>query len=353
LFCVFDCSYTGNNPPSDNLVQALTRYLGQESVTYASGGELCGASAPAPGVVAAAVSAAEQADAVVITIGNDGSNLAGRVAPPPSRVNTSLESLGGCLENEGTDRVSIAVPQLQLRLLSAVLNATQATAAASDGKGKPVIVVVFSGGPVDLTPLKEAAGVSAILWAGFPAAAGGSAIAATIFGDNAPAGRLTQTFYNEKFLLEVPITNMAMRPGAGPNGSSSSPGRGYRFYTGENVVYPFGFGLTYSTFSLLSLSADAGSANVSVANTGGTATAYTTLLFIAPPLAAGGPAAGHPRRLLASYRKEHYAVGEQKSLVLPFSPRALELAQVDGSLARTPGVWTAAVEELNVSFTVS
>ena len=40
-------------------------------------------------------------------------------------------------------------------------------------------------------------------------------------------------------------------------------------------------------------------------------------------------------------------------MVLPFSPRALELAQVDGSLARTPGVWTAAVEELNVSFTVS
>lgn len=80
-----------------------------------------------------------QADAVVMTIGNGSSDLAGRVAPPPSRLNTSLGATGGCLENEGTDRKSTAVPQLQLPVLRAVLNATAA------GR-KPVVVVVFSVG---------------------------------------------------------------------------------------------------------------------------------------------------------------------------------------------------------------
>lgn len=70
--------------------------------------------------------ASRQADAVVMTIGNGSSDLAGRVAPPPSRLNTSLGATGGCLENEGTDRKSTAVPQLQLPVLRAVLNATAA-----------------------------------------------------------------------------------------------------------------------------------------------------------------------------------------------------------------------------------
>lgn len=152
------------------------------------------------------------------------------------------------MENEGCDRTSISLPKVQRLLLDAVLDAAKPT-------GTPVVLVVFSGGAVDLSFAKDDVGVSAILWAGFPGPAGATAIAETIFGRNAPSGRLTQTFYSEvrisvghivvvamarkgmlwllclqKFTNEVAMTDMRMRP------SAHGMGRSYRFYTVRSGV---------------------------------------------------------------------------------------------------------------------
>jgi hypothetical protein len=136
-------------------------------------------------------------------------------------------------ESEGKDRTSLLLPGMQQSLITAVADASK----------RPVILVLLSGGPVDITFAQSNPKIGAILWAGYPGQAGGLAIAKVLFGDHNPSGRLPVTWYPEEF-TKVPMTDMRMR--ADP--TSGYPGRSYRFYQG-NTVYKFGYGLSYSTFS--------------------------------------------------------------------------------------------------------
>jgi hypothetical protein len=136
-------------------------------------------------------------------------------------------------ESEGKDRTSLLLPGMQQSLITAVADASK----------RPVILVLLSGGPVDITFAQSNPKIGAILWAGYPGQAGGLAIAKVLFGDHNPSGRLPMTWYPEDF-TKVPMTDMRMR--ADP--TSGYPGRSYRFYQG-NAVYKFGYGLSYSTFS--------------------------------------------------------------------------------------------------------
>ena len=136
-------------------------------------------------------------------------------------------------EQEGLDRTSLLLPGKQQSLI---------TAAASAAK-RPVILVILSGGPVDVTFAKSNPKIGAILWAGYPGQAGGLAITNVLFGDHNPGGRLPVTWYPEEF-TRVPMTDMRMR--ADP--ATGYPGRSYRFYQGK-TVYKFGYGLSYSNFS--------------------------------------------------------------------------------------------------------
>ena len=137
------------------------------------------------------------------------------------------------VEEETFDRQNLEWPGLQRELIDRVL------AAAS----KPVVLVLVTGGPVDLSDLKSNPKVAAILYAGYIGQAGGRAIAATLFGAYNPSGRLTHTFYSNDFVGRVPITDVSMRP----NAATGHPGRTYRFYTGT-PVYEFGHGISYTTF---------------------------------------------------------------------------------------------------------
>ncbi len=129
-------------------------------------------------------------------------------------------------EAEGLDRYSIALPGVQSQLIAAV-------AAAAKG---PVIVVVMSGGAVDLSQVVANSKVDAILWIGYPGQSGGQALAEIVFGDAVPSGRTIYTFYDSSFVQQSNFYDMGMRPVAGSN-----PGRTYRFYTGT-PVFPFGWG---------------------------------------------------------------------------------------------------------------
>ncbi|CAI4218474.1 unnamed protein product [Parascedosporium putredinis] len=132
------------------------------------------------------------------------------------------------IEREDRDRTSIAWPAAQLALLEKVC-----------ALGKPCVVIQL-GDQIDDAPLLNNANVSAILWAGYPGQAGGTAVFDLLYGISAPAGRLPVTQYPASYAVDVPMTDMTLRP------SDISPGRTYKWYA--DAVLPFGHGLHYTTF---------------------------------------------------------------------------------------------------------
>ncbi|XP_027345504.1 beta-xylosidase/alpha-L-arabinofuranosidase 2 [Abrus precatorius] len=136
------------------------------------------------------------------------------------------------IEAESLDRVNILLPGQQQLLVTEVANVS---------KG-PVILVIMSGGGMDVSFAKTNTKITSIMWVGYPGEAGGAAIADVIFGFHNPSGRLPITWYPQSYVDKVPMTNMNMRP----NPSTGYPGRSYRFYKGK-TVFSFGDGLSYST----------------------------------------------------------------------------------------------------------
>ncbi|KAL6531673.1 Endo-1,4-beta-xylanase 2 [Orobanche minor] len=171
----------------------------------------CGDVSCAAAQVDAAKKIAASADAVVLVVGSDQS-----------------------VERESRDRVDITLPGQQQLLISQV---------ASVSKG-PVVLVVMSGGGMDVQFAKDDPRVSSILWVGFPGEAGGAAIADVVFGYYNPSGRLPMTWYPQSYVENVNMTDMNMRQ----NPVTSYPGRTYRFYKGH-TVFSFGDGLSYTEFN--------------------------------------------------------------------------------------------------------
>ncbi|KAH9306665.1 hypothetical protein KI387_011069 [Taxus chinensis] len=160
-------------------------------------------------LVGGAVVTAEQADATVLIVGGDLT-----------------------LEREALDRTNLLLPGYQQELVTQVANAA---------KG-PVVLVIMSGGPFDISFAKNNDKIAGILWVGYPGQAGGAAIADVVFGLYNPGGRLPVTWYPQDY-IKVPMTDMNMRPRL----RRGYPGRTYRFYRGP-TVYNFGDGLSYTNF---------------------------------------------------------------------------------------------------------
>ena len=99
------------------------------------------------------------------------------------------------VEREGMDRTDIGLPGEQQALLTAVLAAAKPAA--------PVVLLLLSGGCVDVSAAQDDPRVSAIIWAGYPGQAGGEAVADALYGDCSPAGRLTQTWYPDAYIDQV------------------------------------------------------------------------------------------------------------------------------------------------------
>jgi beta-glucosidase len=126
------------------------------------------------------------------------------------------------ISGEGFDRSSLDLPGNQEQLLEAVV-----------ATGKPVVLVLENGRPLTIGWAKQH--VPAILEAWYPGEFGGQAIAETLFGDNNPAGRLTITF--PRSVGQLPMFY------------NSDPSRTYRYVDDDGKpLFPFGFGLSYTTF---------------------------------------------------------------------------------------------------------
>ncbi|XP_054779497.1 probable beta-D-xylosidase 5 [Prosopis cineraria] len=194
-------------------LQGLKKYV--PGLTYAPGcrNVKCGDQS----LIAAAVKVAASADVVVLVVGLDQS-----------------------VEAEGLDRVNLTLPGFQEKLVTDV-------AGASNGI---VILVIMAAGPIDISFTQSISNIGGILWVGYPGQDGGDAIAQVIFGDYNPGGRSPFTWYPQSYVDQVPMTDMNMRA----NCTRNYPGRTYRFYTGKSI-YPFGHGLSYSSFSIFIASA--------------------------------------------------------------------------------------------------
>ena len=210
---------------------------------------------------------------------------------------------------------SIELPAVQEHLLEAM------------GKtGKPLIVVLTSGSALAVQWANEHA--DALLEAWYPGEEGGDAIAETLTGENNPAGRLPVTFYASTNDLPA-FTDYSMK------------NRTYRYFHGE-VLYPFGYGLSYSRFSYRAPAMNAKQIKAGdsvvvttvVRNTGARAGDEVVELYIKPPQTAVSP-----RMELEGFERIHLRAGETRRVQFTISPRQLSEVDEKGNRAVLPGVY--------------
>ncbi|KAJ8530943.1 hypothetical protein K7X08_023824 [Anisodus acutangulus] len=210
-------------PNSDATVTMIGNYAGVP----------CGYISPLQGIARYARTIHQQGCMGVACPGNQKFGLA-EMAASHTDATVLVMGLDQSIEAEARDRISLLLPGHQQELISRV-------AMASKG---PVVLVLMSGGPIDVTFAKNDPRVSAIIWAGYPGQAGGAAIADVLFGTANPGGKLPMTWYPQAYVAKVSMANMDMR--ADP--ARGYPGRTYRFYKGP-TVFPFGAGFSYTRFS--------------------------------------------------------------------------------------------------------
>src|SRR6185503_17952412 len=248
-----------------------------------------------------AVNAARQSDASVLVLGIS-AGLEGEEMP------VAVEGF------RGGDRTDISLPKSQEALLKAVV-----------ATGKPVVVVLLSGSALAVNWANENA--PAILTAWYPGGEGGAAIADVLFGDYNPAGRLPVTFYKSVDQLP-PFTDYSMQ------------GRTYRYFKGE-PLYPFGFGLSYTSFAYSNLRFDSRSVKagqaikvtVDVKNVGDRAGDEVVQLYLTD-IAAPAPV---PIRSLIGFDRISLPVGEKRTVTFTISPRQMSLIDDSGKRIIEPG----------------
>ena len=247
---------------------------------------------PQPDAESRAVAAARAADLVVAVVG----------------ITSDLEGEESGVQQEGFkggDRTSLDLPREEERLLEAV-----------KASGKPLVVVVMSGSAIALNWAKQNA--NAVLQAWYPGEEGGTAIAETLDGTNNPSGRLPITVYTGvEQLPDFTDYSMARRT--------------YRYFDGQ-PLFPFGFGLGYSSFAYSDLklkptlaAGDSLPVEVQVKNTGtreGDEVVQAYLTFPKLP--------GAPLRALRAFTRVHLKPGEQRAVSFTLGERDLSHVSVDG-----------------------
>lgn len=218
-------------------------------------------------------------------------------------------------EAEDFDLPNLSLPNDQDKLIEAVTAAN------------PRTIVVLETGTAVTMPWLEKTG--AVLEAWFAGSKGADAVANLLFGDVNPSGKLPMTFPRSE--ADLPRPTVAKPPAGSKNGTLSfkvdySEGVkvGYKWYDAEQkpVLFPFGFGLSYTSYSYsgLTVSPDGSSVSFTVANTGHRAGAEIAEVYASLPESAGEP----PKRLIG-WQKVGLAAGESKFIRLAIDPTYLSI----------------------------
>jgi beta-glucosidase len=253
-----------------------------------------------------AIAAAKAADVVVAVLGIT-SELEGEEMP------VSEEGF------KGGDRTSIDLPKPEEELLEAVT-----------ATGKPVVLILANGSALAVNWASEHA--NAILDSWYAGEEGGAAVAETLSGKNNPAGRLPITFYTGVEQLP-PFEDYAMK------------GRTYRYFKGK-PLYPFGYGLSYTTFSYSGLTlpksaikaGDSLTAEVTVTNTGKRDGDEVAQLYLAFPHVAGAP-----MRALRGFKRVHLKAGESQIVQFDLRDRDFSMVTEAGAPIIAKGKYSVSV----------
>lgn len=223
-------------------------------------------------------------------------------------------------ESEGKDRPSMDLPDNQDALIRAVAAVNRKT-----------VVIINSGTPITMTGwLKDVPGLIAV-W--FPGETGGDALAAILFGDVNPSGRLPDTLAARR----EDYPDFGNFPGTdGVVNYAEGIFVGYRHFdrAGIRPLFPFGFGLSYTTFKIgmprlssPALSPD-GSLTVAipVTNTGARGGAEVVQLYVHDP----HPEVDKPVRELKGFQKIRLAPGQTKTVSIPLNARSLAYYDANG-----------------------
>ena len=234
--------------------------------------------------------------------------------------------LGGgqrtCGENKS--RTSLELPGHQLKLLQAV----QAT-------GKPVILILINGRPLSVNWADKF--VPAILEAWYPGSKGGTAVANILFGDYNPGGKLTVTF--PKTVGQIPF-NFPYKPASQIDGGKN-PGPDGNMSRINGALYPFGYGLSYTTFEYSDLEItpkvitpnQKATVRLKVTNTGKRAGDEVVQLYTRDILSS----VTTYEKNLAGFERIHLKPGESKEIVFTLDRKHLELLNADMKWTVEPG----------------
>ncbi len=236
---------------------------------------------PAPVLIAEAEKVAKDSDVVIVCVG-----------------------LNGSQEGEGHDRTAIELPETEENLVEAMI-----------ASGKPVVVVLTSGSALAVNYAAEHA--AAVLSAWYGGEEAGTAIADTLAGTNNPAGRLPVTFYKSTSQLPE-FTDYNMK------------GHTYRYFKGE-PLYPFGFGLSYSSFQYSDLNAkqtdEGAQIRATVKNTSKVDGDEVVQLYVG-----GGAGEEAPIRNLRGFQRIHLRAGESRRVTFTVASGDLPKEKVEVSV---------------------
>ena len=261
---------------------------------------------PQPNMLKQAVETAQKSDVVVLVLGLN-QRLEGEEMP------IQIDGF------KGGDRTHLNLPKTQEDLMKA-LKAT----------GKPIVLVLLNGSALSINYAAE--NLDAILTAGYPGQEGGNAVADVLFGDYNPAGRLPVTYY--KSVEQLPaFENYDME------------GRTYRYFR-QTPIYPFGFGLSYTSFSYSDLQIPSEvtmgenvRVSVKVTNSGDRDGEEVVQLYLTDEKAS----TPRPIRQLEGFKRISLKKGESTVVEFSLTPRQLSMIDNKDNQVVEPGYFTISV----------
>ena len=283
---------------------ALAKHVGEEHLFHVKGS---GITDGTDADIAAAVAAAGKADLVVLALGENAGEMTG----------------------EAASRAHLNLPGRQQELLEKVVAA-----------GKPVVLIIFSGRPLTLPWAFEH--VPAVIAAWFPGIQAGPALVRTLYGESNPSGRLVVSW--PRTVGQEPLYYNALSTGR-PSVPGSDPKFVSRYIDEESTPqFPFGFGLSYSTFqygateinsktlnasqlrsALNKKGAPALTATAAVTNSGSVAGEEVVQLYVRLE----GTSTAQPVRALKGFQRVSLAPGETKKVTFNLAPEAFALWSID------------------------
>ena len=260
-----------------------------------------------------AVAAAREAEVVIVALGGSSARDFRTSYIETGAADATVRTVSDMESGEGFDRATLSLMGYQQQLLEALAPT-----------GKPIVLVMIQGRPLDLNWADDY--VPAILNAWYPGAQGGNALADIIFGDANPSGKLPVSY--PRSVGQLPVYYNVANPRHNYTDESAQP------------LYPFGFGLSYTTFSYTNMDvfqkADSVTVSFELTNTGNQDGAEVAQLYLRQEKAS----VVRPERQLVSFEKVFLKKGESEKVVIKLSKDDFSYMNEEGKLSFEPSEYT-------------